>query len=183
MTLTPRATTDNIISAPTRRLILFPAAMSVYPFEPDDSYPISAGFAHYCARSERRCRRAANQRRIRAASIDGVAFWVLYQPTELQDTELAGISQRVYPGPFQNRCPLRRTSWVRLGLVAAASVRAENRGMSGMPRKRMQSESIIIFAKSISTLGSSPRAGLFATMPNARFRSPARCLGRHRYKA
>jgi hypothetical protein len=25
--------------------------MSVYPFEPDDSYPISAGFAHYCARA------------------------------------------------------------------------------------------------------------------------------------
>ena len=25
--------------------------MSVYPFEPDDSYPISADFAHCCARA------------------------------------------------------------------------------------------------------------------------------------
>jgi hypothetical protein len=33
MTLTPRATTDDNISAPIRRLILFPAAMSVYPFD------------------------------------------------------------------------------------------------------------------------------------------------------
>jgi hypothetical protein len=32
MTLTPRATTDDIISVPTWRLILFPPAMSVYPF-------------------------------------------------------------------------------------------------------------------------------------------------------
>jgi hypothetical protein len=41
-TLTPRATTDDNISAPTWCFILFPAAMSVYPFEPDDSYPNSA---------------------------------------------------------------------------------------------------------------------------------------------
>lgn len=51
MTLTPRATTDDNISAPTWRLILFPAAMSVYPFELDDSYPINAGFAHCCVRA------------------------------------------------------------------------------------------------------------------------------------
>jgi hypothetical protein len=31
--------------------MLFPAAMSVYPFELDNSYPISAGFAHCCARA------------------------------------------------------------------------------------------------------------------------------------
>jgi hypothetical protein len=35
--------------------------MGVYPFELDDSYPISAGFAHRCARGERLRRRAAGR--------------------------------------------------------------------------------------------------------------------------
>jgi hypothetical protein len=46
MTPAPRATTDDIISAPIWRRILFPPAMGVYPFQLDDGYPISAGFAH-----------------------------------------------------------------------------------------------------------------------------------------
>jgi hypothetical protein len=33
MKFTPRANTDDTISAPTWRLILFPAAMNIYPFE------------------------------------------------------------------------------------------------------------------------------------------------------
>jgi hypothetical protein len=33
MKFTPKAATDDIISAPTWRLILFPAAMSIYPFK------------------------------------------------------------------------------------------------------------------------------------------------------
>jgi hypothetical protein len=48
MTLTPRSATDDKISAPTWRPLLFAAAISVYPFELDDSYPISAGL--HCAR-------------------------------------------------------------------------------------------------------------------------------------
>jgi hypothetical protein len=65
----------------------------------------SAPALHTTAR-ERRCRRAANSDEFAPPQLMALHL-VPYQPT---DTELAGISQRVYPGPFQNRCSLRRTS-------------------------------------------------------------------------
>jgi hypothetical protein len=52
----------------------------------------------------------------RAASIDGVAFWVPYEPTELQDTELAGISQRVVSRPL-SQLAARCAALLESGLV------------------------------------------------------------------
>jgi hypothetical protein len=71
--------------------------MGVYPFELDDSYPISAGFAHRCARkasghatvvppnSEMNSRRFSGSKCILSPEA-----W-----SGLQDTDFAEVSQRV----------------------------------------------------------------------------------------
>jgi hypothetical protein len=67
--------------------------MSVCPFELDCSHPISAGFAHCCARAASGDAAAPPiSDELAPPQLMAVAFWVPYQPTELQDTELAGIS-------------------------------------------------------------------------------------------
>jgi hypothetical protein len=70
--------------------------MGVYPFELDDSYPISAGFAHCCARKASGHATVAppNSEMNSRRSVDQSAFCPP-RPGELQDTDFVEVSQRV----------------------------------------------------------------------------------------